>query len=37
VLIGDAPLAAGGQGPGAPCMKGAPESVVREVLAVCVR
>jgi 3-dehydroquinate synthase len=33
VLIGDAPLASGGKGPGAPCMKGAPESVVREVLA----
>jgi 3-dehydroquinate synthase len=36
VLIGDAPLAAGGKGPGAPCMKGAPEGVVREVLAACV-
>jgi len=36
VLIGDAPLAAGGKGPGAPCMKGAPEAVVREVLAACV-
>jgi len=37
VLIGDAPLAAGGKGPGVPCMKGAPEPVVREVLAACVR
>lgn len=36
VLIGDAPLASGGNGPGSPCMKGAPESVVREVLAACV-
>lgn len=36
VLIGDAPLAAGGKGPGAPCMKGAPDEVVREVLAACV-
>ena len=36
VLIGDAPLASGGKGPGSPCMKGAPESVVREVLAASV-
>jgi 3-dehydroquinate synthase len=37
VLIGDAPLADGGHGPGTTRMKGAPEAVVREVIAVCVK
>ncbi len=37
VLIGDAPLAAGGSGPGMAAVAKAPEAVVREVLAVCVR
>lgn len=36
VLIGDAPLAEGGHGPGTTRMKGAPEAVVREVIAACV-
>ncbi len=37
VLIGDAPLAEGGHGPGTTRMKGAPEAVVREVIAACVK
>jgi 3-dehydroquinate synthase len=37
VLIGDAPLGEGGHGPGTTRMKGAPEAVVREVIASCVK
>ena len=37
VLIGDAPLAAGGKGPGVAMTGKAPEAVVREVLAASVR
>ena len=37
VLIGSAPLATGGSGPGVATIAKAPESVVREVLAACVQ
>lgn len=36
VLIGDAPLAEGGKGPGVAVTGKAPEAVVRDVLAGCV-
>jgi 3-dehydroquinate synthase len=35
VLIGDRPLAHGGRGPGNPCMAGAPDALVAEVLDAC--
>jgi 3-dehydroquinate synthase len=37
VLIGNGPLSAGGSGPGTATTQSAPEALVREVLAACVK